>query len=220
MRRPWLWLRRHWVRLAAHIAALIPLGVLAWELATTQFIVSPVKEVTIRTGRLGITFLLLSLACTPVATVTGFSRLLHARRPLGLWALAFVVLHVLAFAGWDYRFDPVLLRIGIFEQPFVLVGLSAFLILLALGVTSFAGLQKSMGRSWRWLQRTVYLAGVLDVWHVLWIKKNAREAWRLPVILAVLLLFRLPPVQRLIVDVRKRITGKGSERQTYDEGSG
>jgi len=59
--------------------------------------------------------LLLSLACTPLASLTGVSRIRRARRPLGLWSLVTAALHFLTFAGWDYRFDPALLRIGIFS---------------------------------------------------------------------------------------------------------
>jgi methionine sulfoxide reductase heme-binding subunit len=127
------WLRRHGIRLLANLVALLSLVALGWALSAGRFFIDPVKEVTIRTGRLAVAFLLLSLACTPIFTLTGFARILQARRPWGLWSMVFATLHFLAFAGWDYRFDLALLRIGIFAQPFVLVGLAAFGLLLVLG---------------------------------------------------------------------------------------
>jgi len=208
---PMEWLRRHWLRLGVNVAALVPLLFLVWWLATDRFFLDPVKQITIRTGRLAITFLLLSLACTPLASLTGVSRIRRARRPLGLWSLVTSALHFLTFAGWDYRFDPALLRIGIFSQPFVLVGMGAFLILLVLGVTSWPRLQRSMGRSWCWVQRGVYIAAVLDVWHVLWLKKSAWEAWRYPAILAVLFILRIPQIRKGVEGGRKLPLEKGNQ---------
>lgn len=201
------WLRTNWLRLGVHVVALAFAGRLAWWLATDRFLIDPVRETVTRTGRLGIAFLLGSLACTPLLVVTGWGRVMRARRPLGLWSLAFAGLHVLAFAVWDYRLDLALLRIAIFAQPFVLVGAGALFILIVLGVTSLPRLRKGMGKSWVWVQRLVYLGAVLDVWHVLWLKKNPLEAWRYPALLGLLLLARLPPLQRALRRLRHWKTG-------------
>lgn len=210
---PTVWLHRHWLRLGVNVAALVPTLFLAWWLVTDRFFLDPVKQITARTGRTAITFLLLSLACTPLASLTGVRRIRRARRPFGLWSLAYVALHFLTFAGWDYRFDPALLRIGIFSQPFVLVGMGAFLILLVLGVTSWSRLQRSMGHSWRWVQRSVYIAAVLDVWHVLWLKKSAWEAWRYPAILGVLFILRVPRIRKGLEELRVSLLEKGNQDQ-------
>ncbi|MGC9348673.1 MAG: sulfite oxidase heme-binding subunit YedZ [Anaerolineae bacterium] len=196
------WLRRNWLRLAVNLGAVVLLARLGWLLATGRFIFDPVKEITVQTGRLAIAFLLLTLTCTPLALMLGWPRLRRARRPFGLWSLAYTTLHFLTFVAWDYRLDLDLLRIGIFSQPFVLVGMSAFLLLLVLGVTSWPGLRAQMGRSWIWVQRLVYVAAVLDVWHVLWLKKRLWEAWHYPAILVILLVFRVPQVRRAVAEAR------------------
>jgi methionine sulfoxide reductase heme-binding subunit len=199
-RRPKLdWLRRNWLRLAVNLGALALLARLGWWVVSDRFAFDPVTQVLIRTGRYAIAFLLLTLTCTPLAVLTGWSRLRRARRPLGLWSLAFTALHLLTFAGWDYAFDPALLRIGIFAQPFVLVGFGTLLILLILGVTSLPRLQRRLGRRWLWVQRLVYLALIMDIWHVVWAKKNVVEAWGYIAIGAGLLTLRLPPVRDLLV---------------------
>ncbi len=180
-------------------------AVLVWTYATGGLMIDPVKEITIRTGRLAIAFLLLSLACTPIAVVTGYRRVLPARRPLGLWALAFAGAHFFTFAGLDYRFDLPLLWIGLAYQPFVIVGVVALLLMLILGVTSVSALRDSMGRAWLWVQRLVYLAGAMAVWHVLWSRKDPWEAWRYPVILGILLVVRVAPVRRAISGLRERM---------------
>jgi sulfoxide reductase heme-binding subunit YedZ len=207
------WLRSNQLRVAVNLVALFFLGRLGWWLATDRFIFDPVKEITMQTGRLAIAFLLLTLACTPLAFTLKWPRLRRARRPFGLWSLAYTMLHFLTFAVWDYRLDLSLLRIGILDQPFVLVGTSAFVLLLALGITSWPGLRARMGRSWIWVQRLVYVAAILDVWHVLWLKKRLWEAWHYPAILAILLILRIPPVRRAVVRVREWVIRglRGSE---------
>jgi methionine sulfoxide reductase heme-binding subunit len=207
------WARRWGLRVAANLTGLVPAVWLVRTYASGGFFIDPVKEITIRTGRLAITFLLLSLACTPVVTLTGISRLTQARRPLGLWSLAYAGAHALAFAGWDYRFDLGLLLQDLAYQRFVLVGAGAFLFLVVLGVTSIPGLRKRMGRSWRRVQRTAYLAGGLAVWHVLWVKKDPREAWLYPALLALLLVVRVPIVRGALVGLRKRLGGLRRTRE-------
>lgn len=199
------WLRARWVRMAANAVAAIPLVVLCVAYATGMLGFDPIKALTVRTGRLAITFLLLSLACTPIAIVTGWNRSLQARRSWGLWSLGYAVLHFLTFAGLDYRLDLDLLWGAIAYQPFVLVGAGALLLLAVLGVSSWPALRTRMGRSWRWVQRLVYPTAIVVVWHALWARKSFWEVWWYPVILAVLLLVRVPVVRGAITRVRRGV---------------
>lgn len=209
-RRIMAWLRRHWLRLLAHLAAMVPLVGLVRALLVGSFLFDPIKEATIRTGRLAALFLLLTLTCTPLATISGWRRLRRARRPLGLWSLVFATMHMLVFVVWDYGLDLQLLRTGILAQSFVLVGMGSFLILLLLGVTSWPSLQRRMGRSWRWVQRGIYAAAVLDVWHIVWVKKSPWEARQFIVALGVLLVLRLPPVSKGIARLRGSANARGA----------
>lgn len=197
------WLSKHGVRVLANLVPLIVLVVLIRQWAAGQFFIDPIKALTVRTGRLAVAFLLLSLACTPVAALTGFARILQARRPLGLWAMGYALLHFLIFAGWDYRFDLPLLRVGIFTQPFIIVGLVAAVLLMILGITSIPALRGTMGQAWPWVQRLVYVAALLDIWHILWAKKSLLEAWHYPAILGLLFLLRIPPIRRAIARRRR-----------------
>jgi len=70
-----------------------------------------------------------------------------------------------------------------------------------------------MGRSRRWVQRGVYVAAVLDVWHVLWLKKSVWEAWRYPAILAVLFILRIPQIRKGVERLRKLLLEKGNQDQ-------
>ena len=73
-------LRAVWLRLVVHVAALVPLLLLALAYIRGRLGFDPVREITLRTGRYGMVLLILSLACTPVAVVMGFKRVLRVRR--------------------------------------------------------------------------------------------------------------------------------------------
>lgn len=171
------------------------------------YFIDPISALLVRTGRAALIFLFLSLACAPLVFVLGFRRLMLARRPLGLYALFYAVGHVGIFVGWDYGLDFALLWQAIAYQRFVVVGALGFLILVGLGVTSLAAVRRWMGKGWRHVQRSVYLAGILIVVHVMWQAKEPWEAWREVVLLAILLVIRIPWVRRRIVEIRRSLVG-------------
>jgi methionine sulfoxide reductase heme-binding subunit len=58
----------------------------------------------------------------------------------------------------------------------VLVGFTAFLLLLPLAITSTKGWQRRMGKRWKRLHQVVYLAAPLAVIHFVWlVKADIRE---------------------------------------------
>ncbi|HOU13939.1 MAG TPA: protein-methionine-sulfoxide reductase heme-binding subunit MsrQ [Anaerolineae bacterium] len=201
--RPAAWWRANGFHLLIHGLALWPLARILWGLAWGRFLVDPVREIITRTGRTSLNLLVLSLACTPFYTLTGFAPLLRARRTLGLYAFVYVALHFLTFAGWDYGFDLRLLWEAVFYQRYVIVGSIAGLILLVLAVTSTQGWQRRLGKGWKRLQRLVYLANVLAVLHFAWLLKEPRAALPYVAAVAVLLGLRVPPLNSLSNRLRK-----------------
>ena len=55
------------------------------------------------------------------------------------------------------------------------------------------------------MQRFVYLANALAVLHFAWLLKEPGAAIRYGVVVALLLVLRLPPVARALRDLRKRV---------------
>jgi sulfoxide reductase heme-binding subunit YedZ len=195
-------LKADWLRILVHVAALLPLAWLIWAYWQGLFLIDPVKEITTRTGRMALILLILSLACTPAYTISGFKRVLRLRRPLGLYAFLYAGLHFLTFVGLDYGFDLDLLGQAIFNQRYVLVGFAAGLLLLLLAITSTRGWQKRLGKNWKRLHRLAYLAGILAIVHFMWLVKDIREPLRYGVVLALLLIVRIPVVRRALGNVR------------------
>jgi sulfoxide reductase heme-binding subunit YedZ len=81
------------------------------------------------------------------------------------------------------------------KRPFILLGFSAFLILLALATTSFNRAIRQLGaRRWQALHRAVYAVAVLAILHFWWMragKQNFAEVLVYAAILISLLGWRL-----------------------------
>jgi sulfoxide reductase heme-binding subunit YedZ len=192
-------LKAHWLQILTHVGALLPLAILAWDYAQNQLTANPIREITIRTGRSAIVLLLLSLACTPIYSLSGFQPVRRLRRPLGLYAFLYAGLHGLTFVGLDYGFDLALIGQELLQKRFVQVGVLAFLILVPLAITSTRGWVTRLGKNWKRLHRLVYLAALLAGVHFLWaVKANVRVPLLYGAALAVLLIVRIPAVQNAV----------------------
>ncbi|MEZ4455954.1 MAG: protein-methionine-sulfoxide reductase heme-binding subunit MsrQ [Gemmatimonadales bacterium] len=177
------------------------LGPLAWlvrGLFTGDLGVDPVKTLTHTTGLSALVILLIALSVTPARRLTGYQPLVRLRRPFGLFAFCYALLHFLIYAVFDHRLSPSEIGADIVEHPWVLVGFAAFLILLALAVTSpGAAVRRLGGRRWQRLHRLVYPAGALAVLHFYWlVKRDVTEPLWYGAALGVILAGRLLPERR------------------------
>lgn len=199
------YVRKNWFWLLANIVGLTPLALLVWGYGQGSWI-DPISETTSRTGSAAILMLVLSLACTPINTLFGFRQVVTARKPLGLYAFLYATLHLLNFIGLDYAFDlQAFLADALLQKRFMIVGFSAFLILLPLAITSTKGWMKRLGRNWKRLHQLVYAAGIFAVLHYLWLVKiDITKPLIYGGILALLLVLRLPVVRQWISALRPK----------------
>jgi methionine sulfoxide reductase heme-binding subunit len=195
------------LRLWIHIGTLLPLGVLVWRFFTGNLTVNPIQAASQQTGDIALVFLLLSLACTPAASILGIKEAIRHRRTLGLYAFFYASLHFLIFVGLDYTFRWDLIWDTLVEKRFILLGFAAGLILLALAVTSFDWWKKRLRKNWKRLHRLVYLAGGLVVIHYFWAVKAGIQLPLLAIwILLALLVIRVPTIKELLIDARYKLT--------------
>ena len=115
------------------IAGLIPLAWLLFDALTGNLTANPIQAVEQRTGRYALYLLIASLACTPIYIVSGWSVPLRWRRPLGLYAFMYALIHFLTFLGLDYGFDLGLIWADVAGKRYIFVGATAFIILLSAG---------------------------------------------------------------------------------------
>ena len=186
------WLKRNWYRAAAHGIGLGLLAMLAFYYLS-DVLVNPTRYVILRSGTLGLIFLVASLACTPIRKIFGWSRIIQIRRALGLYSFVFIAIHLWGYAVWENSlyFDLIWRDLG--ERSAMPLGIAAFVLLVPLAVTSTSGWQRRLGKRWRSLHRLIYPAAILSLWHYLWLDRDfITEPLIYAAIVAILLVVRLP----------------------------
>ena len=190
-----------------------------WVLFTNSAVL---RDIVVFTGKSGLLFLVLSLACTPLARLLGWTPALQVRKALGLWGFGFACLHSLfflqgkpLFIGWNV--GPELWQafqsmVGIVlygsKVPYTEAGVYALLLLLPLALTSNRLAMRQLGKNWKRLHRLVYLAVPVAVYHYWWrtvtdFPVPAPPAYWQPILFAgvvgLLLLVRIPPARHWVV---------------------
>lgn len=110
--------------------------------------------------------LLICLAVTPLRRITGWGRLAQLRRLLGVASFAYCLAHIVAWFGLRF-WDWVAIGQELVGRATLWVATVSALLLLALAVTSFDSLIRSMGRRWKQFHGLVYVAALLAVLHFL-----------------------------------------------------
>jgi len=127
----------------------------------------------IRTGLWTLRFLAITLAVTPARQLLGLSALAKYRRLLGLFAFFYAVIHVFTWSWADMDFDVGLMAREIAKHKYILIGMTTFVILIPLALTSTKGWIKRMGgRRWNRLHQLIYVAAVTGTVHYLWAVKK------------------------------------------------
>lgn len=190
------WLRRLPVW-AVWLVGLIPLALLVWDTLQGHLGVDPVRDIEHRLGRTAIYFLLATLTVTPVLRLLRVN-MVRFRQALGLICFTYVACHLLAWVVFDMGLLWAQMARDIVKRPYLIFGMLAFVMLLALAVTSNRFSIRHMRAGWRRLHRLIYPAAILAAVHWLWALK-VWESWPLTILAAILVLLslRLPGISRI-----------------------
>jgi methionine sulfoxide reductase heme-binding subunit len=178
---------------AVWLACAAPLAWLAFRAFTGDLGVNPIETLIRQLGVWGLRLLLVGLAITPAAVILRKPRLARFRRTIGLFAFAYVSLHLLSYIGVDLFFDFQQLWKDILKRPFITLGMAAFVLLVPLAATSTNGWVVRMGRAaWSRLHWLIYVIVPLGVAHYyLLVKADHRPPLVYAGILAMLLGWRV-----------------------------
>lgn len=159
---------------------------------TGQLGANPVEEIQDRFGIWALRFIMIALAVTPIRRLSGWNWLSRFRRPLGLFAFFYVLLHFMTWLILDQGLLLSAIAEDLTKRPFITLGFTALVLLTAMAVTSTAGMRRRLGRRWQTLHNSVYFIGILGVWHYWWqVKKDITEPLAYAVILSALLGLRI-----------------------------
>ena len=145
---------------------------------------NPVEALLDHFGNWGLRFMMIALAVTPLRKLLGWPSLARFRRMLGLFAFFYVLMHFLVWLVLDQGLALQPILEDIVRRPFITIGMVALALLVAMAATSFVRVRQKMGRSWQSLHNSVYLVGILGVWHYWW---QVRADFAEPLVYALIL---------------------------------
>jgi sulfoxide reductase heme-binding subunit YedZ len=182
------------LKVAVFGACLGPLGVLLWKgLHDGQLGANPVDVITRSTGKWTLTFLVITLAISPLRRLTASPWLVRFRRMLGLFAFFYGSLHLMTYVWLDKFFDVQAMLHDIAKRRFITAGMTAWSLMVPLALTSTAGwIRRLGGKRWQRLHRLIYFSATAGVIHFIWlVKADLRRPLTYGAILAMLLAYRL-----------------------------
>jgi sulfoxide reductase heme-binding subunit YedZ len=223
-----------YLKAVLHLLCLLPLLYIVQQYGNGALanLADPTNYLTHFTGDWALWLLLADLAITPLRRLnSALAWLIRLRRMVGLWAFFYATLHLLIyvvlFSGYDLPTAWAGVQAGHLMEPwnqfkliwprmlddvekrsFIQVGLLAWVLLLALAITSPQRVMRAMGgKNWQRLHRAIYVAGIAAVIHYWWlVKAGVLAPWKVTAVLAVLLL------ARIVYSVMKRLKKPGTAK--------
>ena len=125
----------------------------------------PFNEAIRFLGGWTIYLLLITLAITPARRLFDWSKLIQVRRIFGVSALVYILAHFTLYVI-DSRLDLAFVAKEIVLRVYLLIGFTALVGLIVLGVTSTDGMVKRLGAiRWNRLHKLVYVITALGILH-------------------------------------------------------
>jgi len=173
------------IRVVINIASWLPLLLLILGWQQNDLSADPIRTIMLRTGKAALIFLWLSLSCTPLRLLFGWTWLNPLRRDLGLYSFLYASLHVLNFIWLDYGLNAAMIFEAMFQNQYALLGFASFLILFPMAATSWKWAFSLLGQKrWKRLHQFGYLAATLAILHYFLLVK---QAYTQPILFAIFL---------------------------------
>jgi methionine sulfoxide reductase heme-binding subunit len=177
------------------LLCLAPLAWLVYAAATNHLGANPAEALIRSLGDWTLRGLWLTLTITPLRELTGLAALARFRRMLGVFTFAYASLHLLAYGWLDMGLALDDIAADIVKRPFILMGFTAWALMLPLAASSFNKAIKTLGaKRWQALHKAVYAVAVIALLHFIWMragKQNFAEPAVYGAMLAVLLGWRV-----------------------------
>ncbi len=157
--------------------------------------VEPIKALEHEYGELALQLLVLGLAITPLRRYAGIN-LLKFRRAIGLLCFFYVTCHLLVWLVLDVQLLSQIWA-DIIKRPYITIGMTGFVLLLPLALTSNNWSIRRLGPYWRKLHRVIFVVGILGAVHFIMLVKGVQlEPLIYLALIGGLLLLRLPSRRR------------------------
>tara|TARA_R110001606_G_scaffold96109_6_gene212826 strand:- start:417 stop:1097 length:681 start_codon:yes stop_codon:yes gene_type:complete len=206
---------KDWLKPLAFWALAAPGLWLAWQWGLllsggpNQLGFNPIETTHRFLGDTALRILLISLAITPFRDLTRWLPVMKVRRRVGLAAFWYAAAHLVAYLGLDLYLAAGMSLTGMWaglwedvvKRIYITLGMTAFILLIPLALTSFNGAVRALGATaWQKLHYSVYPLAVIACLHYgFMVKGNQLGPWVHGGILALLLAYRL------VAGIRRRM---------------
>ncbi len=173
-----------------YAVGLVPAAWGFWLGATGRLPGNPVKEFEHLLGLWALRFLVATLAITPLRDLFAINWVRY-RRALGLLAFWYVLMHFLTYMLLDQYLNFPAILADIAKRPFITIGMTGFVLLIPLALTSNNWSIRRLGPRWVKLHRLVYVIAAAGALHfAMSVKVVGLEPWTYIALVAVLLIWR------------------------------
>ena len=153
---------------------LAPLFWLGWRAWNGDLTANPIEYITHFTGDWTIRFVVIDpgrhARCASCSTVPS---LIRYRRMIGLFAFFYALPALPHLVRLDKFFDFHEILADFTKRRFIIAGLTAFLCMIPLAVTSTTGwIRRLGGKRWQLLHRLIYVTAIAAVIHYYWLVKS------------------------------------------------
>lgn len=179
-RKPWRLshFQRRALKAIIHLIATGYLVALFYLGVNDQLGPDPVDTLLNETGIWAIHLLFVTLLLSPLAKHLPSPEPIRFRRMLGIYVFAYAIAHFFTYVIFELQLDWHLLTSELVKRPYIVVGMIALILLMALTVTSLSILRRKMGKHWQQLHYGIYAILPLALLHYTWSQKTF---WQAPV---------------------------------------
>ena len=186
----------------------VPLVIMLLDAKNHRLGSDPIRTALHTTGSIAIGLLILSLAITPIRSLTKWKKVFLFRRPLGLMAFYYAMAHIAIYVVHDQERNFAAIGQELLHRSYLQAGLVSACLLLPLALTSTPAMMKRLGLArWKKLHRLVYPSAILAVVHY-FAQSKADIRWQIAyvVILGALLGWRIKQALNNRKSIAKKTT--------------
>ncbi|MBK9765946.1 MAG: sulfoxide reductase heme-binding subunit YedZ [Chloracidobacterium sp.] len=134
--------------------SLIPIAILLWDAWNQRLGANPIEYFLRTTGIMTLVFVLVTMLITPLRKWFGWNQLVKYRRTVGLFAFFYGSIHLSTYVVFDRSLDVGGIVNDVIQRPFIAFGMTAFMLMVPLAVTSTNSMIKRLGgKRWQLLHR-------------------------------------------------------------------
>lgn len=177
------------LRAVIHLSCVIPLAWVVYILTIedeSALGADPIKELEHFLGYGAIIIFCMMFLLGIVLQILRKNQYQILRRPLGLWAFFWALLHVSSYLVLELGFDLALFLSELVHRPYLIVGAFVFSILFIMAITSLPAVKRALGQKWSSIHKLAYPAIMLAAIHYYWSVKSVTLG---PIVVGVIVVF-------------------------------